>query len=90
MRLLFPAIAAIAALSSASVALAGPGCSGRSHDVTASTEMSPAHEAGPASVALAEALVLRISLRSPDSIFRMTPGLSRPLTGISTAISTCG
>ena len=55
MRLLFPAIAAIAALSSASVALAGPGCSGRSHDVTASTEMSPAHEAGPASVALAEA-----------------------------------
>lgn len=55
MRLLFPAIAAIAALASASTALAGPGCGGRSHDVTASTGMSPIPDAGEAASTLAQA-----------------------------------
>ncbi|MCP1168736.1 hypothetical protein [Limimaricola litoreus] len=55
MRLLFPTIAAIAALASASTALAGPGCGGRSHDVTASTGMSPVPDAGKAMSEMAQA-----------------------------------
>ncbi|WP_334061148.1 hypothetical protein [Limimaricola cinnabarinus] len=63
MRLPFCAVATLAALSFASTALAGPGCGGRSHEVTASTEMSPAPEAGAAMNEL---------VRAPDRATQMT------------------
>ena len=63
MRLLFCTVATLAALSSASAALAGPGCGGRSHEVTACTDMSPTPEAGKAMSELA---------RAPDRASQMT------------------
>ncbi|EYD70603.1 hypothetical protein [Limimaricola hongkongensis] len=55
MRHLFPAVAALAALLSAPAAIAGPGCGGRGHDVTANAAPGPGAKAGqpPAEMAAA-------------------------------------